>query len=485
VNSVQRIAKNSLVPMAAQLANKLADVIFTAYVLRVLGETGNGRYAFAVVTWLLIKTISDFGLGVLATREVALRPDLAGLWLGAGTTLRLMVLVGLLPAVVALLAGYLTIGGLAGETALAVILLVISIAPGAAGDAATAVFNARERMEMPALVTVLSTGLKIVLAGLALAAGGGVIGLAAVSLVVNTVSGLVLWRLVRPLAPEVRWWPGGTQARQWLVVAWPLLLNSLLINLFFRLDAYILQSSRGEGELGLYDAAYKFINFTLIVPPYLTLALFPSLARQAKHDPAALRRTLRLAIGYLVMLALPVAVATTALADWLIWLLAGPAFLPGSATALRVLIWFLPFSYVNGIVQYALIALDRQRAITSAFAAVVIFNLAANLMLVPTYGYVGAAAVTVASEIVLLGPLLYVTRLGLGRLALGAAVWRPLAAGAVMIATAVLAGGLGPWLAVIMGGAAYLATLVALGAWGADERRLVRALFSRTRPASS
>jgi O-antigen/teichoic acid export membrane protein len=479
MNAVQRVAKNSLVPMAAQAVNKVADIVFAIYVFRVLGSEGAGRYAFAVVTWLYIKTISDFGLGVLAAREVARRPETAGAWLGGGATVRLLGLLALLPLVAALLAAYAAAGRLADDTALAVGLLVLSIAPGAIGDAATAIFNGRERMETPALVTVLSTALKIVVAGLALAAGAGVVGLAAAALVVNAVTAGVLWALVRPLAPGVVWWPGWAIVRHWLIVAWPLLLNGLLVSLFFRLDAYVIQAARGDEELGLYDAAYRFINVALLLPPYVTMALFPQFARQAERDPSALRRTLRQAIGYLLILALPAAVATTTLSGWLIWLLAGPAFLPASSEALRVLIWFLPFSYVNGLIQYALIALDRQRAITGAFVLTLAFNLAANLLLVPAFGLHGAAAVTVLSEIVLLAPLLAASRRALGPLGLPAVVWRPVAAAAVMAAVVALTGGLGPWPATLLGGAAYAATLLALGAWGEDERRLARALLGR------
>jgi O-antigen/teichoic acid export membrane protein len=266
----------------------------------------------------------------------------------------------------------------------------------------------------------------------------------------------------------------------WLVTAWPLLLNNLLLSLFFRLDIYIIQSARGEVELGLYGAAYKFINLTLIVPPYLTLALFPRLARQAERDPLALRATLRQASGYLLMLALPAAVATTALADSFIWLLAGSAFLPGAADALRLLIWFMPFSYVNGLIQYGLIALDRQRTLTLAFAVTVAFNLVANLALVPRLGYLAAGAITVASEVVLMIPLVLATRAALGPLGLASVAWRPLVATAAMAGVVLLAGGLGSWPAVLLGGLVYLIALLACGAWGAEERRLARALLGRT-----
>ena len=480
MNAVQRVAKNSLVPMAAQAVNKVADVAFAIYVFRVLGSEGAGRYAFAIVTWLYIKTISDFGLGVLAAREVARRPEAAGAWLGGGATVRLLGLLGLLPVVAALLAAYGAAGRLADDTALAVGLLVLSIAPGAlrrrrhrhlqraradgdAGPGDGAEHRAQDR-------------------GRRSGAGGrrrggrprrrrGGWSISSPPACCGRWSGR--WRRT------IVWWPGLATVRHWLIVAWPLLLNGLLIGLFFRLDTYVIQAARGDAELGLYDAAYRFINVALLLPPYVTMALFPTFARQAERDPAALRRTLRQAIGYLLILALPAAVATTTLSDWLIWLLAGPAFLPGSSEALRVLIWFLPFSYVNGLVQYALIALDRQRVITGAFALTVAFNLGANLLLVPSFGLHGAAAVTVLSEIVLLAPLLSATRRALGPLGLAAVAWRPVAAAAVMAAVVILAGGLGPWPATLLGGAAYLATLLALGAWGAEERRLARALLGR------
>src|SRR3712207_6608330 len=104
MNSVQRFARNSLIPNAAQLVNKLADLAFALLVYRLLGPRGTGDYEFAIITWLYVKTISDFGLGVLATREVARDPSTAGRWLGAGTTLRLLTLLALLPLVAGVLA---------------------------------------------------------------------------------------------------------------------------------------------------------------------------------------------------------------------------------------------------------------------------------------------------------------------------------------------------------------------------------------------
>ena len=187
MNSVQRFARNSLIPIVAQLVNKLADLAFALLAYRLLGPQGTGDYEFAIITWLYVKTISDFGLGVLATREVARDPAAAGRWLGAGTTLRLLTLLALLPLVAGVLAGYAAAGRLPAESLLAVLLLVASIVPAAPADAATAIFNARERMVTPALLTVLSTLLKVAIGAAALLAGAGIVGLAATAVVVNAV----------------------------------------------------------------------------------------------------------------------------------------------------------------------------------------------------------------------------------------------------------------------------------------------------------
>src|SRR5207249_3399208 len=98
----------------------------------------------------------------------------------------------------------------------------------------------------------------------------------------------------------------------------------------------------------------------------------------------------------------------------LILILGGPAYYPESAMALAILIWFLPFSYINGLTQYALIAVHRQRFITVAFLVAAGFNLAANLLFIPAYGLYAASTVTVLSEIVLMAPFLIAVRQSIG-----------------------------------------------------------------------
>ena len=84
------------------------------------------------------------------------------------------------------------------------------------------------------------------------------------------------------------------------------------------------------------------------------------------------------------------------------------------------------------------IAVGQQRFLTGAFVIGVVFNISANLLLIPRYGYAGAAVVTVLSEFSLLIPFYIAVRRHVARLPWVDLVWRQVVAAAGMGATAML-----------------------------------------------
>jgi len=124
----------------------------------------------------------------------------------------------------------------------------------------------------------------------------------------------------------------------------------------------------------------------------------------------------RLAIKLLLVVALPAALLGWALSHELIAVLGGSQYLPYAERILRVMIWYMPFGFVNSVTQYVLIALDRQRFLTRAFAIGVVFNVIANVILIERFGYMASAYVAVASEFVLLIPFCVGIRRHLARL---------------------------------------------------------------------
>jgi O-antigen/teichoic acid export membrane protein len=488
MNTVQRVARNSAAPLLAQLINKVVDLGFALVVLHVLSKDSYGEYVFAVIVWTYAKTFSDFGLGILATRDVSRDRALADEYFGLTTLLRLILWAVALPVLGIFTLAYRQFGGLTTPSMIAIALLIVSILPDSYSDAANAIYNALERMHIPAGLTLIKNALKVVIGVSLVLAGWGPVGLALTALLTNVITAWLFLVLLRRIGVRARWTLPGKQARQMLLDAWPLFLNTLLAGLFFRSDVFVLKPSWGDGVVAIYDAAYKFLSLVLLIPQYFTLALFPQLARLAGARDESFAPIYNLALKLLLTLALPICVIATILAPELIGILAGSTYLPDGGTALRILIWLLPFSYVNGLVQYVLIAAGQQRALTPAFAATFAFNLIANLIFTPRYGYPAAAAITIASELVLIVPFLLLVRRRVGPLPSLGIIARPLGATAVMGLAAVAAergladlgtGALTPWLVAIMAALVYLACLIASGGIGPTERHLALRLLGR------
>jgi O-antigen/teichoic acid export membrane protein len=487
-NTARLVLKNSALPIAANLINKVIDFGFMAIVLRQLGVAGFGDYSIVVlIAGLYFVTISNWGLNDLTVREVVVDQSQASRLFSITLLLRWGITLLLFPVAAAVVGAYAFIGSPFSQAAvIALALLVLHLFPSALAAACSASFQVFQRMETPAIILVFTNIAKVLIGAIALFAlpdvSSRVIALAAVALVVTTLNGVIFFVLQQRLLFPARFvweWPTG---RRLLREAFPLLLNSLLLAVLFRFDVPLLRAF-SPASVGVYNAAYGIINVTQIVPPYFVAALFPLLARYAATDRAALDRAYRHALTLLQMIAWPVAVGVTLLASDIIALIAGVEYLPDAAVALVVLIWYLPLSYANGVTQYVLIALQRQSAITIAFGIAAVFNLTLNLLFIPLFGYVAAAAITIATEVVLLAPFMWTLRREGAQPQLLRLTWRPAVAAALMGGAMGAADTIHVALAILIAPPAYGAALWALGAFGVEERALARRVLGRNRPA--
>ena len=480
----RRVLRNSALPLLIQLFVRAIDLAFAMVLLRLASRDAVGDYDLAaLLVSLYLGTIAEWGLGVLLTRELARdRAALAGTF-GTALLLRLGLAIVALPLALLVLGGYrgLHAAGfmaeaISGRGVLLVGILALTLLPNAVGAAVTSVFLAGERPIVPALANLLGNVVSTVLRIGALLLGFGVVGVAWAALSATVLSAAIFaWLLTRDFG-----WPGwqwdGELARDMLRAAFPLMLNSLLVVVFFRFDTFIIRAYYPAAAVADYGAAYRVAQLAQIVPPIVINALFPRFARQARDDRGALLRGYRLTLRVLLLAALPLSTGVCIFAPAMIRLLATEEFVPGGAPALALLIWYVPLSYVNGITQYVLIALNRQGAITRAFALTALFNLVVNLLLVPAWGLAAAALATVASELVLYLPFRRVLEVELGMAPLWSLLWRPAAAaivaGALMVALRdyVL-------VAVILGAALYCVALWLLGTLTDDDRLLLKRLL--------
>lgn len=491
--SAARIARNSLAPILLNLFNRAIDFALAAVVLRILGPEDAGVYQYAIVIFVWFDIFTNFGLNTLLTREVARDRSRAGHYFLNTSVLRIvLVVIGVLPLV-----GFL--GGrqslvqppLNQEALLALGLLYLGLLPNSLSTGMTALFYAFEKAEYPSAVSTVATIIKAVFNVAALALGFGIVGLAATSILTNFVTLAILLYGGRGL---LRGHAGQAEPRQrfdrgllrsMVGESWPLMINHFMATIFFQIDIVLLESMRGSRIVGLYSVAYKWVAAINVIPAFFTMAMLPVMSRQAYEDRDALKRTYMLAIKLLMSIALPTAILFTFFANDLTRILGGAEYLPDGAIATQLMIWSIPFGWINSLTQYVLIALDLQRRITRAFLLAVIFNIVTNLIFIPQYGYQAAAITTILSEIMLLLPFGVLLTRALGRINWIDMIWRQAAAALVMLAVMLISQQIHVALVLITGITGYLLALLLLRPLSREEiERLIPLLPGRLRPIS-
>ena len=129
--------------------------------------------------------------------------------------------------------------------------------------------------------------------------------------------------------------------------------------------------------------------------------------------------------------------------------------------------------FVNNAFIGALNSMDRQVLFTYAAGISVVVNVALNVVLIPFYGYDGAAWATVLTEVALAVTGWVLTARHLGRIAVLRLSWRPVVAGLVMGAAILpFRDARGLELAGVVGGAALVYVLAALLVRAVDRSEL-------------
>jgi O-antigen/teichoic acid export membrane protein len=189
------------------------------------------------------------------------------------------------------------------------------------------------------------------------------------------------------------------QPSQVLLARGPHLVGFTLLGLvLFNADLIFLRFVSGQAAAGFYAAAYTFIAFAANLSVAWAHSVMPSLARYDQND--AHRNDVyetSMLLAYAV--SLPVAVGGVLTAAPLIQLIFGADYSP----AAPALVWLLPAVPIAAVREIAVVALigseGGERQLIRINATCAIFNVVILIPVVPLYGLIGAAAVTVLTEL--------------------------------------------------------------------------------------
>jgi O-antigen/teichoic acid export membrane protein/glycosyltransferase involved in cell wall biosynthesis len=471
------VGRNFSFRLGAQLGSALVNVAGLALLGRGLSAAGYGTYAFFYSLIPILSSASDAGIGIVATREMARRPDMARTLHGDAILMKLALAATLSGAVLA-------VSGVTLDRAqwLPLVVVVIAAFLDFSQDPSVWALRARERLDLEGALVMTSQLVWIALLALGVAFHWGLVPLLAAAPVAYALRTLVGAAIVGRNGRGPRFAPARARWAAHLAQGWPFGLAMFVAVVYGRIGVLVLKAFSVPAEIACFNVAYLLSQPLGFIASSLGLALFPALARQARGDEAGVRTSLGHTVRIQMLIAFPLSVAVALLADPIIAVLFhGRGFEP-AANALRVMCGGLVLIFFNLVARYALTALDRQASYLRAVALGLVLNVAVCLVLVPRWGALGACAAFLAAEAVITVGCLRALRGVLPLAGVARDAVRPLAAAAAMAAVGIGLRAFNPWLAAVAGGVVYATLLVLSGALRAADMELGRRVAATFRP---
>jgi O-antigen/teichoic acid export membrane protein len=170
--------------------------------------------------------------------------------------------------------------------------------------------------------------------------------------------------------------------------------------LYFHVDMVILSILKGSHDTGIYGAAYKIVEVALVFPGIVGGVLLPVFTRLVQQDRTRLVRSFRYACKVMVGIGAMAALVLGVAAKDIIQLIAGTAF-HAAVPVLQILAAAVFFSFVSGIIDTLVLALGRQKDLIGFLVGITVLNMSLNFLLIPRYGYMASAWLTLMCEILI------------------------------------------------------------------------------------
>ncbi len=464
--SRRRLVGDVMVQVAGRLMSLALGVAVTLLVIRTLGDSGFGEWSTVLAITQLVTWTADFGLSRVAVARASSHPEQEAEWLGALVALRMLLAVpaSLVCVVIVMLVAT------TGEMRLAGLLLAGTVAISGLG-AVSAIFEVRVRNDISTGLLLANNILWAAFVAVFTLRDAGVVTLAAGMLAVSLVTSVAgAWLGFRGARISIR---GSTP--RWRELAGAAVSTGIaggLTTVYVRVDQLMVFQFAGARQAGLYAAVYRILDQGQLIPGSLTATMVPVIARTLGSAPERARALVQRTLEYLAIVSLPALAFTLVASEPLVRLLFGAEF-ESAAAALPILMGAFVFVSLSYLTGNLLVVLHLQRRMIGIATAGLAVNVALNVVLIPPYGFLAAAWVTLATEVVVFAIAARLVLRGLGHRPSVSRVLRSCAAAAGMAGIVLAARGAGAPIEalLVIAALAYPALLLALRGLSVTEFR--------------
>lgn len=403
MSQVKTIFKNMSWIAVSQVIASICGFIWTVLMTRYLGVTRYGIFGFATSLTGILAITADLGISTHIVRHIATDYDSAPKYLGNAIPLKCIFAVGTFILTLIIL----ILGKSDDITVIITLLFAIEIVIRSFIGLLNGSFQAFEEGKYQGIGNTVLHVILLIFILITIFTDLGLYGITFSYILANLISLAYLYLTFEKNITKPKFELDMEFCKKITLYSLPFAATGVLYSLYYSIDGVMLTSLVGNYATGIYNATTKLILVLTIFYSVYGSVIFPVMSKFYKNDKKLLLISYEKSIKYLMLVMIPLAIATMIYSLDIIRLIYGTEFDPASSV-LSILIWTVCLLFVSGAGNTLLNASHKEVSVTKIYAIAAVFNIALNFVLIPYLSYDGAAITTVLSDLLIVALQTYV-----------------------------------------------------------------------------
>jgi O-antigen/teichoic acid export membrane protein len=410
----QTIFKNTFWLAVAEVIRRGIGFLIVAWLARHFGPATYGKFAFALSFVSLFTVFADFGFGTLTVREIAREKSKTAQYIDNIIAMKLilgLITLGLIFLVIQFL-------GKEPEVVKLVYFLGIYTVINTFAAFFQSIFQANEKMEYVTACLALQEFCLLGLIAFFILNKGSILMISyayvGTALIGTLFSLAFIWRYFSKFFLKINL----RACKEIISQVWPFGLSFLFVSIYYYFSSVLLGITRSNEEVGWYNAALRILFFVTPLTGILFSSFLPPIAKFFKESREKLNNICEKYAIIMFGIGIPLGFGGFVIAPELINFLYGNLY-SNAIIPFKILTWAISVIFISSAFSTTLSACDRQKEVLKATSIGAIFNISLNSILIPKYGVIGAAIVTLLTEVVILvkvySEFLKVVKIGLAK----------------------------------------------------------------------
>lgn len=393
-SGARRYGANTLWGFLEQFLRMFSGLFLGIWVARHLGPSESGLISYAVAFVSLFGGLSKLGMDSIIIKHIVKTPGRYNEILGTAFNLKFFTALAL---TLALFLYYILYGKFNLEgMAICIVMLTLLFQ---SVEVVDFYFQAKVQSKYVTICKinqlVISSALKLYF----LVQDFPVIYFVILLLIDQITLSISLWFSYKRMHGEVFFFSFDRQiAKELLKESWPMILTTLLITIYMRIDQVIIKMMLSDTDVGIYSVAVKLSEVAYFVPAIIAASIFPAIVNARENDEKLFYS--RVSNLYFLFFWLAVACYAPLLffSKEIVMLLYGKEFV-GAAPSLVVLSLASIVVFTSFVTTQLVIVNAQQKRSSIATGIGALINILFNFILIPKFGILGSAYATLMAYV--------------------------------------------------------------------------------------